>query len=89
MKEVGVDITTQRPKDVAQFFKEHFSYVVTVCDASREKFPVWPFTRNIRNWNLMDPERVQGSLEQKRDAFRRVRDEIQRNVQEFVAQARP
>jgi arsenate reductase (thioredoxin) len=89
MKEVGVDITTQHPKDVAQFFKEHFSYVVTVCDASREKFPVWPFTRNIRHWSLMDPERVQGSLEQKREAFRGVRDEIRRNVQEFVAQALP
>ncbi len=89
MKEVGVDISTQRPKDIAQFFKEHFSCVVTVCDASREKFPIWPFTHNIRNWNLADPERITGSLEQKREAFRRVRDQIRREVRDFLSQSFP
>ena len=48
MKEVGVDISAQRPKDIASFFKEHFAYVVTLCDATTEKFPVWPFSRNVR-----------------------------------------
>ncbi len=84
MKEVGVDISNQRPKDIAQFFKEHFSCVVTVCDASREKFPVWPFARNIRKCgNLVDPERITGSSEQRREAFRRVRDEKSRQVRHF------
>jgi arsenate reductase (thioredoxin) len=89
MKEVGVDISTQRPKDVAQFFKEHFSCVVTVCDASREKFPIWPFTHNIRNWSLADPECITGSPEQKREAFRRVRDQIRRQVRDFITQSFP
>jgi arsenate reductase len=84
MKEVGVDISNQRPKDIAQFFKEHFSCVVTVCDASREKLPVWPFARNIRKWNIADPERVTGSSEQRREAFSRVRDEIRRQVRDFL-----
>jgi arsenate reductase (thioredoxin) len=87
MKEVGVDISTQSPKNIAEFFKEHFNYVVTVCDASKEKFPVWPFTRNIRNWDLADPEQVTGSLEQKRDAFRRVRNEIRRQVRDFLRES--
>jgi arsenate reductase len=89
MQEVGVDISGQRPKDVAQFFKEHFAYVVTLGDASKERFPVWPFTRNLRHWDLVDPERVSGPIEQKRETFRRVRDEIRNNVSEFVAQTFP
>jgi arsenate reductase len=89
MKEVGVDISGQHPKDIAQFFKEHFAYVVTLCDATTEKFPVWPFSRNVRHWSLADPERANGSLEQKRDAFRRVRDEIGGNVREFLNQTFP
>jgi arsenate reductase (thioredoxin) len=89
MKEVGVDISAQRPKDIASFFKEHFAYVVTLCDATTEKFPVWPFSRNVRHWNLADPERVTGSPEQKRDAFRRVRDQISGNVREFLNQTFP
>jgi arsenate reductase len=89
MKEVGVDISGQHPKDIAQFFKEHFAYVVTLCDATTEKFPVWPFSRNVRHWSLADPERATGSLEQKRDAFRSVRDEIGGNVREFLNQTFP
>jgi arsenate reductase (thioredoxin) len=89
MKEVGVDISGQHPKDVAQSLREHFSYVITVCDASREKFPVWPFARNIFRWSLIDPERVDAPAEQKREVFRRVRDEIRRKVTEFLAQNLP
>jgi len=89
MKEVGVDISSQKPKDVAHFFKESFSHVVTLCDSTTEKFPVWPFSRNVRNWSLPDPERVSGTSEQKREAFRRVRDEIDRDVREFVRQSFP
>lgn len=87
MSEVGVDISSQRAKNIDEFFKEHFSYVVTLCDASREKFPLWPFTRNIRNWDLADPERVTGSLEQKREAFCRVRNEIRRQVRDLLRES--
>ena len=38
MREVGIDISGQRAKDIKESLTEHFSYVVTVCDASREKF---------------------------------------------------
>ena len=89
MQEVGVDISTQHAKDVKQSLGEHFSFVITVCDSSRERFPVWPFTRNIFQWSLADPESTDGPPEQRREVFRRVRDEIARNVREFLAQARP
>ncbi|HEY2461752.1 MAG TPA: arsenate reductase ArsC [Candidatus Acidoferrum sp.] len=84
MSEVGVDISTQRPKDVAESLKEHFSYVVTVCDSSKERFPVWPFSRNIVNWSLIDPEQISGSTEQKRQVFRTVRDDIRQRVNELL-----
>jgi arsenate reductase len=89
MQEVGVDISSQQPKDVGESLKEHFSYVVTVCDASKERFPVWPFTRNIFHWSLVDPELIHSSLEQKRQVFRGVRDEIYKKVREFLSHVRP
>jgi arsenate reductase (thioredoxin) len=76
MKEIGVDISGQHSGGVKESLKEHFSYVITVSDDSRERSPVWPFTRNLFHWSITDPERVNGSSEQKREAFRRVRDEI-------------
>jgi protein-tyrosine-phosphatase len=44
MKEIGVDISGQQSRCVKESLKEHFSYVITVSDDSRERSPVWPFT---------------------------------------------
>ena len=84
MQEVGIDISGQRAKDIKESLTEHFSYVVTVCDASREKFPLWPFTSNILHWSVLDPEQAQGATEEKRQVFRHVRDEISQRVREFL-----
>jgi arsenate reductase (thioredoxin) len=90
MKEVGVDITELHARNVAQSLKEHFACVVTVCDAPKERFPVWPFTRNIVHWSLVDPETADASPEpQRRAVYRSVRDEIRRTVKEFVEQTLP
>jgi arsenate reductase len=90
MREVGVDITELHARNVAQSLKEHFACVVTVCDAPKERFPVWPFTRNIVHWSLPDPETADASPEPKRrEVYRSVRDEIRRKVKEFVEQTLP
>jgi arsenate reductase len=85
MKEIGVDIFGQDSRGVKESLKDHFAYVITVSDDSRER-SVWPFTHNLRHWSIPDPERVKGSSEQKREAFRRARDEISWKVGEFLAQ---
>jgi arsenate reductase (thioredoxin) len=89
MKEVGVDISDQQAEALPQSLKEHFAYVITVCDASRERFPVWPFTRNLFHWSLPDPTTAKGSPEERKTAFRRVRDEIRQKVKEFASQRVP
>jgi arsenate reductase len=86
MKEVGIDISQQHAEDLTQSLKEHFAYVVTVCDATKERFPVWPFTRNLFHWSLPDPKAVNGSSEELKSSFRRVRDEIRQKVREFTIQ---
>jgi arsenate reductase (thioredoxin) len=86
MQEVGIDISAQHAKEVAESLREHFSYVVTVCDSSREKFPVWPFAHNILHWSLIDPEQAQGPTERRRQGFRHVRDEISWKVRDFLGQ---
>lgn len=84
MQEVGVDISSQHAKEIRESFKEHFACVVTVCDASKERFPVWPFTQNLLHWSLRDPASVPGPLEEHKSALREVRDEIGRRVDELI-----
>jgi arsenate reductase len=84
MKEVGIDISGQRAKNVKESLKEHFGYVITVCEAAREKAPVFPFTPNLVHWSLYDPESDFQNPAEKRDVFRRVRNEIQAKVESFL-----
>jgi len=81
MEEVGVDISGQRPKDVAQSLKEQFGYVVTLYDAARERSPVFPFTTNLIRWNVKDPTATNVPAEEKKEQLRQVRDDIKDKVQ--------
>jgi len=84
MAEEGIDITTQRPKNVVEWFREHFAYVITLADMAKERSPVFPFTPHLLHWSLMDPSLVEGSQEEKKRVFRCVRDEIKASVRQFV-----
>jgi protein-tyrosine-phosphatase len=89
MKEVGVDISDDEPREIKELFQEHFACVITMSDPAKERDPVWPFTRNLYHWRLPDPLEAQGSPEQQREALRRVRDEIADNVREFASSVMP
>ncbi|HEY6904358.1 MAG TPA: arsenate reductase ArsC [Candidatus Acidoferrales bacterium] len=84
MEEVGVDISGQRPKNVAQSLKEHFGYVVTLYDAARERSPVFPFTTNLIQWSVKDPAPTDAPAEEKKEQLRRVRDDIRGKVEGLV-----
>jgi arsenate reductase len=89
MREVGLDITRQHPEPVAESFKHHFACVVTLSDDAKERRPVWPFTSNIVHWSLTEPMVIGGPVDEQREGFRRMRDEIQRLVQEFANRVAP
>jgi len=62
--------------------------VVTVCDsAAGESCPVWFGTSVKVHWGLTDPSKVEGSDEEKAQAFRETIAEIQRRVTELLALA--
>lgn len=88
MEEVGIDIATQRSKDTAEALKERFAFVVSVCDQSKERNPIFPFAFRIVQWNLEDPEEGGGSRQVLLPRFRKVRDQIEHNVREFVTLAK-
>jgi arsenate reductase (thioredoxin) len=85
MKEAGVDISNQAPKTIAQSVKERFSYVVAICDTTKERSPIFPFTLHLSHWSIVDPNATDGLPEQRREVFRNVRDEIKGQVGQFIA----
>lgn len=84
MNEVGIDIATQRSKDTAEALKERFAFVVSVCDQSKERNPIFPFAFRIVQWNVQDPDEGDGSRQMLLPRFRHIRDQLEHNVRDFV-----
>ncbi len=53
MKEAGIAIG-QHVEPLSQAIKEHFAYVVTFDDPTKEKSPIFPLTVNFMPWSLAD-----------------------------------
>jgi arsenate reductase (thioredoxin) len=86
--EVGIDWSGARSKSVTEFLGQPFDYVVTVCDRARQTCPFFPGQHETLHWDLEDPAEVEGTDEQKVDAFRRTRQDVAARLQPFVEEAR-
>ena len=86
MREIGIDISSQRSKTSSEFGDTIFDLAVTVCDRARKACPIcstridltssWPRARDVIHRSFEDPAAASGSWEEQIEAFRRIRDEI-------------
>ena len=84
MREIGIDISEQRSKSIDEFTGEEFDYVITVCDNANEQCPVFPGKTKRIHWSFEDPTAVTGEWDQRLEAFRKVRDQIEERLFEFA-----
>ena len=84
MREIGIDISAHRSKSVDDFLGRQFRYVITVCDNAKESCPVFPGRAERIHWSFEDPAAVEGSEEERKAAFRRIRDQIAERIRSFV-----
>lgn len=87
MAEIGIDISSNKTKDVFDFFKagKIFNYVITVCDeASGQRCPIFPGALKKINWSFEDPSSFAGTEDEKLIKIAKVRDAIKIKVEEFI-----
>jgi len=83
IKEIGIDISGHRSKSVDEFAGPDLDMVITVCDNAKESCPVFPGPTERLHWPFEDPASVEGTEEQRQDAFRRVRDQIHGRIRAY------
>jgi arsenate reductase (thioredoxin) len=83
MKELGIDISGHRSKNVQEFENQSFDYVLTVCDNAKESCPVFPGHLNRIHQGFEDPAALHGTDEERLSLFRKVRDEIRNYLKVF------
>lgn len=83
LREIGVDISGHRSKNLDEFSGLEFDYVITLCGDANEKCPL--FFGGVQRIHLgfPDPAKAQGTEEEIMNEFRRVRDEIRDSLTEF------
>ena len=89
MTEVGIDISKKKTKSVFDLHNNDktFDYVITVCDeASGERCPYFPGTKERINWSFKDPSNLEGSDEEKLFIINTIRDEIKNKVTDWIIQ---
>jgi len=85
LKEIGIDHRGARSKHMDEFAGQAFDFVITLCDSANETCPL--FFGGVRRAHLGfdDPDRAEGTEEERLAVFRRVRDEIRREVEALLA----
>jgi len=86
MKEIGIDISDQKSKDLTEYLgKVQFDYVITLCDNANESCPtIWTDNKIKDHWSFDDPASFEGNADEKLEEFRRVRDAIKKRIDEWV-----
>lgn len=88
MDEVGIDISGQRSKGIDTYLgKGLFQVLVTVCNDADKNCPaVWPGVEMRLHWSFEDPARFEGSEAERLSKFREVRDLIEGQIKQWVAE---
>ena len=85
LAEIGVDISSNRSKSVAEFLTQEIDYVLTVCDNAKETCPYFPAKTKVIHHSFDDPPAIGETDEETTlKIFRQVRDEIKIYLSEFV-----
>jgi arsenate reductase (thioredoxin) len=84
MKELGIDISGHRSKDVSEFDGQRFDYVITVCDNARETCPLFFGLTEKLHHSFADPAAVEGLEGERLAAFRHVRNQLRDYIEDFT-----
>jgi arsenate reductase (thioredoxin) len=84
MNEVGLDISGQTSDLIDKEILNNADYVITLCGDADDNCPVTPPHVTRWHWGFDDPARAVGTEEEKWAVFQRVRDEIEKRIQDFA-----
>jgi arsenate reductase (thioredoxin) len=82
MEEIGINMDAFYSKPLGDYIdKMSFAYVITVCAHAEESCPAFFLTSGTGlHWDLEDLGAIQGTVEERIQNFRKMRDQIQEIV---------
>lgn len=89
MEEMGIDMSAHRSKHLKEYLgRLPVRILIIVCAEAEKTCPViWPGAMNRFFWRFDDPVAAEGTDEQKLQKFRAVRDQIHKQIKDWLADA--
>ena len=86
MDEIGIDIAKHKPHSFADLEDDGFDLIVSLSPEAHHTALEYTRTMavNVVYWPTIDPTAVQGTREQMLDAYRGVRDDLQKRIKEAL-----
>ena len=88
MSEIGVDLTGHESKHLDEFLEDEVETVITVCDNAEGCCPTFKGEKNHFCWTFDDPADAEGSDEEVEQEFRKIRDQICDQFEDYAAKLR-
>ena len=85
MLEDGIDISNHTSNNIDEYYDIDFDFVITVCDNAKERCPFFPTKAKKFHQNFSDPAKAEGSEDEIREEFRKVREEIKTYCKRFIS----
>lgn len=85
MKEIGVDMSNHRSKNLSEFDEKSFDHVITLCGDANETCPLYIGGTKKTHIGFDDPAKATGSPEEILREFRRVRNEIKDKLTNYFS----
>ncbi|TDQ77574.1 protein-tyrosine-phosphatase [Dongia mobilis] len=92
MDEIGIDLTKHRAKTFDDLEDESFDLIISLSPEAQHKAVDMTRTMacDVEFWNTLDPTIVEGSREERLEAYRQVRDGLMKRIRDrFPAQGAP
>ncbi len=82
MAEKGIDMSRHNPKSIDDLQDGYYDVVVSLSPEAQHKAVEMTRTMacDLLFWNTLDPTLIEGTREQRLEAYRMVRDELQRRI---------
>lgn len=90
MDEIGIDISGHRPRVFEELEDDSFDLVISLSPEAQHKAVEMTRTVacDVEFWHTFDPSVMEGSRDMRLDAYRTVRDELVRRIEERFPVAR-
>jgi len=85
MHEIGVDISDHESRHLNDYLDREINTVITVCGNVNQICPVFPGQMRRYHWGFDDPAVATGTVEEVREEFRSVRDQIKLVFEAYAA----